>query len=130
MFRFTDVHTRNVCLTFFLLNFSNGIIHLPFLDLSFIIFRDIKIKTWLWSANSIESGQTSRMCRMTWFYIVLHWWQRLITFGSIMLRGKSDINYSCYSTLNKKQTQCAFTLTKILCSDLIGRIFFRILKHF
>ena len=40
-----------------LLNFLNGIIHLPFLELSIIIFRDIKMRTWKWSANSIEPGR-------------------------------------------------------------------------
>ena len=27
-----------------------------------------KIRTWSWSANSIELGQTARMCRPAWFY--------------------------------------------------------------
>ena len=31
-------------------------------------FRDIKMKTWNWSANSIEPGQTARMCSLAWLY--------------------------------------------------------------
>ena len=41
-----------------LLNFLNGIIHLAFLELSNIIFRDI----------SIEPSQAARMCRLAWLY--------------------------------------------------------------
>ena len=55
-------------LTLNLLNFLNGIIQLPFLDLSIIIFRDIKMITWSWSANSIQPGQTEWMCRLAWLY--------------------------------------------------------------
>ena len=35
----------------------NGIIHLTFLVLSIIILRDIEMRTWSWSANSIEPDQ-------------------------------------------------------------------------
>ena len=38
------------------------------LELSIIIFRDIKMNTWSWSANSIEFGDTERMQRMVWLY--------------------------------------------------------------
>ena len=48
-------------LTLTMPNFLNGTIHLTFLALSIIIFRDIKIKTCIWSANSIETGQTAWM---------------------------------------------------------------------
>ena len=44
-----------------LLNFFYGIIHLPFLELCIIISRDIKMKTWSWSAKSKEPGQTAQM---------------------------------------------------------------------
>ena len=44
-------------LTINLLNFMNGIIHLPYLELSIIIFRKIKMRTWL--ANSIEPGHAT-----------------------------------------------------------------------
>ena len=40
-----------------LLNFLNEHVHLLFLELSIINFRDIKLKIWSWSANSIEVGQ-------------------------------------------------------------------------
>ena len=46
-------------LTLTLLNFLNGIIQLPFLELSIIIFKDIKMRTWSWPANSTEPGQTA-----------------------------------------------------------------------
>ena len=59
------------------LNFLNGIIHLTFIEQSIIIFRDIKVITWSWSANSIEPSQTA-----------LYWWQRLITFGFGRIRVK------------------------------------------
>ena len=55
-------------LTLNLLNFLNWIIHLPFLELYIIMLRDIKTKTWSWSANSVEPGQTVWMCRLTWLY--------------------------------------------------------------
>ena len=48
-------------LTLNLLNFFNGINHLPFLVLSIIIFRDVKIKTSSWSDNSIKPHQTARI---------------------------------------------------------------------
>ena len=47
--------------------FLNGILHLQLLELSIIIFRDNKMKTLSWSANSIEPGQTAWMCRQAWF---------------------------------------------------------------
>ena len=51
-----------------LLNCLNGIIHLPFLVQSIIIFRYIKVCTWSWTANSIEPGHTARMCRLAWLH--------------------------------------------------------------
>ena len=51
-----------------LLNFLKGITHLPFLELSIIIFTDIKMRNWRWSVNSIESGQTAWKCRLAWLY--------------------------------------------------------------
>ena len=41
-------------------NYLNGINHLPFSGLSNYHFRDVKMKTLSWSANSIEPGQTAR----------------------------------------------------------------------
>ena len=43
------------------MNFLNGIIHLPFLNLSIIIFRDFKMKTWSWSVNSIQPSQIAQI---------------------------------------------------------------------
>ena len=31
-------------------------------------FRDIKMKTWSWSANSLEPDQTAQKCRLAWLY--------------------------------------------------------------
>ena len=80
------------------LYFLNGIIHLAFLELSIIIFRDIKDKTRSWSANILEPGQTAQMYR-AWSdcmdvqpVLALYWWQRLITFSSIRIRVK-DLDF-------------------------------------
>ena len=43
-------------LTLTMLYFLNGIILLLFLELFIIIFKDIKMRAWSWSANSIEPG--------------------------------------------------------------------------
>ena len=59
-------HVICKCLTFNLLNFLNGIIHLPFLEQSIITFMDIKMRTQRLSANSIEHGQTAQMCMLAW----------------------------------------------------------------
>ena len=53
--RFLEV----ICmLTLNLLNFLNGLFHLPVLELSITVFGYIKMRIWSWSANSIELGQT------------------------------------------------------------------------
>ena len=59
-------------LTLYLLYFLNGIIHLSFLVLPIIIFRDIKIRSWSLSANSVEPGYTG--------------WPGKDTFGSNRIR--------------------------------------------
>ena len=59
---------ENILLTLTMPNFLNGIFHPPFLELSIIIFSDVKMKTQSWSANSIEPGVTARMCRLAWLY--------------------------------------------------------------
>ena len=69
-----------------LLNFLNGIIHLLFLKLSIIIFKDIKIRTW--SANSIAPGQTAGLA--------LYQWQRLIT----LVPFSVTCIHACYYHLN------------------------------
>ena len=70
-------------LTINLPNYLNVIIHLTFLEPSIIIFRDIKMRTWSWSATSVKPGQTAQMCRLA---MALYWWQRLITFCSSRIR--------------------------------------------
>ena len=47
-----------------LLNYLSWIIHLPFLELFITIFSDIKMRTWSWSANSIEPDQTVQICKV------------------------------------------------------------------
>ena len=39
-----------------------------FLELSIMIFRDIKMRTGSWSAKGIELGQTAQMYRLAWLY--------------------------------------------------------------
>ena len=51
-----------------LLKFLNGIIHLQLSEMSIIIFKDIKMKTWSWPTNSIEPSQTTQMCKLAWLY--------------------------------------------------------------
>ena len=67
-------------------DFLNGIIHFTFLAFSIIIFRDIKMKTYSWPANSIEPGQDVQAS------MTLYWWQRLITFGVGRIRVKRNLN--------------------------------------
>ena len=74
-------------LTLTMPNFLNGITHLPFLALSIISFRDIKMKTWSWSANSIE------------LRLALYWWQRLITFCVGRITVKCDVVDTCNSLI-------------------------------
>ena len=46
------------------LNVVNGIIHLLYLELFIIVFRDSRIQV----GQSIESGQIARMYRQAWLY--------------------------------------------------------------
>ena len=70
-----------------LLNFINGIINLPYLELFIIIFRDIKIRTWGMSGNSTEPDQTAQMCRLAWLYNV----GRLNSFSSSRISDDIEI---------------------------------------
>ena len=46
-----------------LLNFFNGKNHHPFFwNCHYHFINDIKMRTWNWSVNSIEPGQTAQMC--------------------------------------------------------------------
>ena len=51
---FQEVDFNVIQLTLNLLNFLNRIIHLPFLGLSIIIFGDIKMRIWFWSACLVK----------------------------------------------------------------------------
>ena len=55
-----------ICVSFNLLNFVNGIMHIQVFKLSIIIFRDINKKTWCWSDNSIEHDQTALLGCASW----------------------------------------------------------------
>ena len=79
---------KALCLPLNMLNFLNGIIHISFMELSIINFRDIKMRTW--SANSIEPGQTARMC--------LYWWQRSTTFSSRIRVNKVSTTVITYTS--------------------------------
>ena len=73
-------------LTLNLLNFLNGIIHLQFLALPIIIFRDVKMKNWSWSANSNYRPWLD--CTDGQVGLALYWSKRLIMFGSSRSRVK------------------------------------------
>ena len=55
-----DIYTE-YSWTLNLLNFFNGIIHLPFLELSLIIFREIKMRTWCQQQYRVWSDFTIRV---------------------------------------------------------------------
>ena len=78
-------------LTLTMPNYLIGIIHLQFMALSIIIFRDIKMKSSSWSENSIECCQTART-----------WWQRLITFGVGRVRVNFNMSFVMRFFLNSK----------------------------
>ena len=79
---------NNQMLIFNLLNFSNGIIHLPFWNCLLSFLRYIKLTTWSLKANSIEPGQAAWMYRLAWFYTG----DKDMTFGSSMIRLKPEVN--------------------------------------
>ena len=57
-------------------------------------FRNIKMKTWSWSAYSIEPGQTAQMCRLALLYTG---GKSLIAYGSSRIRVKCKSFVSCIS---------------------------------
>ena len=71
-------------LTHNLLNFLNGIIHLQFFKLPSIIFRDIKMRTWV-----SQQYKAWLDCTDVQACLALYWLQRLTTFGSSRIR----VNY-------------------------------------
>ena len=77
-------------------------------------FKNIKMKTWCWSANSIESGQTAWTCWLAWLYTG---WQRLITFGV----GRIRVNkyYTCLSPLWVRAEHSIYLTARILLANLI-----------
>ena len=89
-------------LTLNLLNFLNGIIHLTCvhlaLQLSIIIFRDIKMRTWKLVYQQYKAWSD---CQDVQAGLALCWWQRLIIFGSIRIRYQQSkhILYCTYLLL-------------------------------
>ena len=64
---FCNIHLlHKLLLTLNLLNFLNGLIHLPFLELSIIIFREIKIA---WISSTVRSD-----CKGVQAGLVLYCW--------------------------------------------------------
>ena len=73
-------------------------------------FRDIKMKTCSWSANSIEPGQTTDVHSG----LALYWWQRHITFGVGRIRVKClKWYYSLHKTIHCNIS--SYKLLKNLC---------------
>ena len=70
---------RTVLFLYLLLNlpnFLNGLVHLPVLELSIINVGDIKMKIWIWSANSIKPGQAD----LALYYLKRHKWSQNFIF--------------------------------------------------
>ena len=89
--KMTDSCMTFVCdslfmLTLFLMNFLNGVIHVPYLELSIIILRDIKVRTWKLVSQQYRAWSD---CMDLQAGLALYW-QRLITFGS----GRIRVNLS------------------------------------
>ena len=83
-----------------LLNFLNGLVLLPFLELPFIHFCDIKMRIKCCPAYSIEPGQTERICSTdVKADLALYWWQRLIIFSSSRIRVKQQTSASNCDTI-------------------------------
>ena len=86
-----EMHDYNMnmfkVLTLNLLNFQNGLVYLPFLELSIVNFGEIMIRIWSWPGNSVQYNCSYRP-------IALHWWQKLITFGCGMVRVKLNLVYN------------------------------------
>ena len=99
-------------LTFNLLNFLNGIIHLSFLELSIIIFREIKKRTWSCSIVSQQYRAWSD-CTDMQDGLTLYWWQRLIT-SSASLKSLQHISISLKVWRGKAQIQEYFQLMQCL----------------
>ena len=80
-----------VVLTLNLLNFLNRTVHLLFLELSIIKFGDM-LGNGSWPANSIESGQTAWICRLTWLYTGGKGWT--LPSGRIMVMKRNDYSFN------------------------------------
>ena len=74
-------------LTLNLLNVFNGIIYLPFLELTIIIFKDIRMKTW---KLICQQYKTWSECMDTQAGLALYLWQWFIISSSNRVRVKSE----------------------------------------
>ena len=66
-------------LTLNLLSSINGIIHLPFLEQSVFIFRDIKVRTWKLVSQQYRAWSN---CTDVQSGLAVYWWHMLSTFNS------------------------------------------------
>ena len=82
------VYDTNFVLTLTMPNSLNRIIHIPFLALSNIIFRDIKMKTLKLVKLVSQQYRAWSDCMDVQDGLALYWWQRLITFSSGRIRVK------------------------------------------
>ena len=102
-FQLFKINTKTL-LILNLLNFLNGIIHFPFIELPIINFRDIKMRNCSLSANSIGPDETARLA--------LYWWQSLFIFTSIRnsvdkcFNAPSSLSLSFFTISNLIQWNC------------------------
>ena len=85
-------------ITIDLLNFLNGKIQIKFLELSIIIFRDIKMSNIIGSlsANRIKSGQAALVLAG----LALYLWQSLVTSSSSKTRAQNLFFICVFVTRN------------------------------
>ena len=96
------------------------------------------MKTWSFSSNSINSGQTAKICRLV--LLCIYCWQRLITFGYSRIRVNILMRTLRYRSLyiegwERKRSKCftfihldlfhlsICTFTNVLIYCLINTIF-------
>ena len=65
--------------------------HFPFMELSIISVRDIKVRTWSWSAKQYRVWSDCTNVHYASACLTLNWWQRLITFvfRRVKVRGRT-----------------------------------------
>ena len=88
-------------LTLNLLNFLNGIINIPVLELPIIIFRNIKMRTWKLFSNQYRAWSG---CTDVHAGPALYWWQWLFTFCSNRIRVKCCL-INCRVLLSRVESE-------------------------